>query len=232
MGRTRLFVGPDDMVYLADASGTTGTGTTVGGGVWMLSPELTRTVDLFAFNGTANSPGLVCAVGTPNVFGSIATGNLVLYTVEWNRQPYNNIWKYNLGSGPFPSTTVPVQLATAGIASVNQVLADLCIAPDGKFFTSEYRASAIGGNVSLRIYAEDGLSYLWDSSTAAGGTDPFVNSWCVAVSPDNQYVATGTGNGFIRPMPSDQRDPRSFYIKDDCGGFRRLLSRRRLGHGG
>ena len=196
-GPYHLFVGPDDMVYLADASGATGVGTTVGGGVWMLSPDLTKTVDLFAFNGTANSPGLVCVVGTPNVSGSVASGNLVLYTVEWNRQPYNNIWKYSLGNGPFPCTSALVQLASAGIPSVNQVLADLCIAPDGKFFASEYRLSATGGNVSLRVYAKDGLTYLWDSSTAAGGTDPFVNSWCVAVSPDDQYVATGTGGGSI-----------------------------------
>jgi hypothetical protein len=196
-GPYHLFVGPDDMVYLADASGATGVVTTVGGGVWMLSQDLTKTVDLFAFNGTANSPGLVCAVGTPNVVGSVASSNLVLYTVEWNRQPYNNIWKYNLGNGPFPWTTAPLQLASAGIPSVNQVLADLCIAPDEKFFASEYRLSATGGNVSLRIYAKDGLTYLWDSSTAAGGTDPFVNSWCVAVSPDDLYVATGTGNGSI-----------------------------------
>ncbi|HVM46597.1 MAG TPA: NBR1-Ig-like domain-containing protein [Candidatus Acidoferrum sp.] len=192
-----LSVGPDDMVYLADASGALGVGTTVGGGVWMLSPDLTKTVDLFPFNGTLSSPGLVCAVGTPNVSGSVASGDLVLYTVEWNRQPYNNIWQYNLGRGPFPCTTAPVQLASAGIPSVNEVLADLCIAPDGKFFACEYRLSATGGNVSLRVYAKDGLTYLWDSSTAAGGTDPFVNSWCMAVSPDDQYVATGTGGGSI-----------------------------------
>lgn len=196
-GPYHLLMGPDDMVYLTDASGATGVGTTVGGGVWMLSPDLTKTMDLFAFNGTANSPGLVCVVGTANVFGSVASSNLVLYTVEWNCQPYNNIWKYNMGNGPFPWTTAPVQLASAGISTVNQVLADLYIAPDGKFFASEYRLSATGGNVSLRVYAKDGSTYLWDSSTAAGGTDPFVNSWCVAVSPDDQYVATGTGNGSI-----------------------------------
>jgi hypothetical protein len=196
-GPYHLFVGPDDMVYLADASGATGAGTTVGGGVWMLSPNLTKTVDLFTFNGTANSNGLVCAVGTPDVFGSVASSNLVLYTVEWNRQPYNNIWQYNLGSGPFPWTNAPLPLASAGIPSVNEVLADLSIAPDGKFFASEDRLSATDGNVSLWIYAKDGLTYLWDSSTAAGGTDPFVNSYCVAVSPDDQYVATGTASGSI-----------------------------------
>jgi hypothetical protein len=196
-GPYHLFVGPDDMVYLADASGATGVGTTVGGGVWMLSPNLTKTVDLFTYNGTANSPGLVCVVGTPNVFGSVASTNLVLYTVEWNRQPYNNIWQYGMGNGPFPWTNTPVQLASAGIPSVNEVLADLCIAPDGKFFASEDRLSATGGNVSLWIYAKDGLTYLWDSSTAAGGTDPFVNSYCMAVSPDDQYVATGTASGSL-----------------------------------
>jgi hypothetical protein len=140
---------------------------------------------------------LVCVAGTPIVTGSVASNNLVLYTAEWNRTPYNNIWKYQMNGGPFPWTTAPAQLASAGIGSVNEVLADLCIAPDGKFFTCENRLSATNGNVSLRVFASDGLTALWDSSTAAGGTDPFVNSYGMAVSSDGQYVATGTGSGNI-----------------------------------
>ncbi len=192
-----ISVGPDDSVYLGDASGALTVGTTVGGGVWMLNPDLTTAKDLFTYDGTTASPGLVCVAGTPIATGSVASNNLVLYTAEWNRTPYNNIWKYQMNGGPFPWTAAPTQLASAGIGNINEVLADLCIAPDGKFFTCENRFSATNGNVSLRVFASDGLTALWDSSSAAGGTDPFVNSYGMAVSPDGQYVATGTGGGNI-----------------------------------
>ncbi len=191
----RISVGPDDSVYIADASGATGVGTTVGGGVWLAGADLTTVTDLFTYNGTSGGPGLVCVCATPNVSGSVSANDLVLYTVEWNRQPYNNIWKYSMGGGPFPWMAAPVQLTNAGYPAVNEVLADLSIAPDGKFFASENRNSATGGNVSLWVYASDGLTYLWDSSSAAGGVDPFVGSYGVAVSPDGRYVATGTALG-------------------------------------
>lgn len=193
----KVFVGPDDSVYIADASGALGVGTTVGGGVSMAGPDLTTVTDLFTFNGTTTGAGLVCAASTPFVTGSVASNNLVLYTVEWNRTPYNNLWKYQMNNGPFPFTSSPVQLASAGISNVNQVLPDLYIAPDGKFVTCEHRSSATGGNVTLRIFATDGLTPLWDSSSAGGGTDPFFNSYCVAISPDDQYIAVGNNSGSV-----------------------------------
>ncbi len=193
----KVSVGPDDSVYIADASGATGSGFSVGGGVWMAGADLAAATDLFAFNGTTAGPGLVCVAGTPVVFGAAATSNLVLYTVEWNRTPYNNIWQYQIDEGPLPFGGAPTQLGSAGIPGVNQVLADLCVAPDGKFFTCEHRTSATSGNVSVRVFDFDGVTPLWESATAGNGNDPFVNSYGVAVSPDDRFVATGVGSGMV-----------------------------------
>jgi hypothetical protein len=80
----------------------------------------------------------------------------------------------------------------AGLGSVDEVAADFYLAPDGKFFCSEYRA-AITGTTALWVYdsVANGNCLLWDSLDANGGTDPFSPVYGLSVSPDDQYLALG-----------------------------------------
>jgi hypothetical protein len=248
-GCYRVFVGPDDMVYIADASGGGAAGTTVGGGVWMALPNLATVTDLFPFNGTAGSSQMVCSPGTPNVTGSYAAGTLTLYTMEWNRSGpngYQTVWQYPFytptnatppqpltftGVGtpiplPWQLTNIPNYLESvgtcgstygyggngnpnitvgSGIGSVDEVLGDFYIAPDGKFFCSEER-SANSGTTSLWIYdtIDNGNCLLWDSLDANGGTDPFATCYGMAVSPDDKYMAMGESSASGNPGNDSQ----------------------------
>ncbi|HEV7924931.1 MAG TPA: hypothetical protein VGR14_06225, partial [Verrucomicrobiae bacterium] len=226
-GVYRVFVGPDDAVYIGDASGAEPAGSTLGAGVWMAAPDLSSATNLFPFSGAAGTYGVVCSVGTPNAFGSYAKGNLTLFTCEWNRSGsdalgnpsggFQTIWEYqfytngsplplpwNIANLPYdlpsaggcgstygyagngnPNTTV-----SSGIGSVDEVVADFYIAPDGKLFCSEER-SANTGTTTLWIYdtIANGNCLLWDSLDANNGVDPFATAYGTAVSPDDAYVA-------------------------------------------
>ncbi len=229
-GVWRVFVGPDDMVYIGDASGAAAAGTTVGGGVWMAQPNLASAQDLFPFNGGVGPAQLVCSAGTPIVTGSYAAGTLTLYNCEWNRSGsdangnpsggYQTVWMYPFYTGVNTPLTLPWNLAnlpfdlpsagscgstygyggngnpnvcvSAGIGSVNEVVSDFYVAPDGKFFCSEER-SANTGTTTLWVYdtVANGNCLLWDSLDANGGTDPFATTYGTSVSPDDEYVALG-----------------------------------------
>jgi hypothetical protein len=235
-GVWRVFVGPDDMVYIGDASGAAAAGTTVGMGVIMAVPNLSSAQGLFPFNGGVGAAQLVCTAGTPNVTGSYAAGTLTLYNMEWNRSGsdalgnlsggYQSVWQYLFyTNSPAPNTpialpwnmnTLPFDLPTAGtcgstygysgngnpnvgvgsgIGSVDEVVGDFYIAPDGKFFCSEARSSATG-NVTLWVYdtIANGNCLLWDSLDANGGVDPFAYAYGMSVSPDDKYVAFGNSS--------------------------------------
>ncbi len=187
------FVGPDDSVYIG-ACGADGTGGTAGGAsVWKSDPDITNSVAILKYGLSTTNFG-PCQ-STPFVTGSLATGNLSLYCLMWQYPlpsgPYNNLYQYNIGGGSLPWTAAPVALgANAGNSVASGVLEDLYIAPDGKFFVTQDRNSSVGtGNISLHVFDSAGVNEIWNSSSAAGGVDPFVASYGVAVSPDDLYVA-------------------------------------------
>ena len=196
----RPFVGPDDSVYVGDSGG----GGSGGGGasVWKADPDIISATPVFEYGLSTTNFG--ACQSTPFVTGSLASGNLVVYCLMWNYPQgatYNDLYEYSIGAGPLPWTAAPtIPGANAGNPSSNGVLEDLCQAPDGKFFVAQNRTSSTGGNVSLRVFDSTGATQLWDSSSASGGVDPFVDAYGVAVSPDGQYVATianTTANFFV-----------------------------------
>src|SRR5665213_254791 len=216
----RVFVGTDDVVYIADGDSS----GTVGAGAWMTPPNLSSATNLFPFNGAAAGPG--ANVNSPAIYaqGSYNAGTLNLYTYEWGRSPYQDIWQYPFYSTPGTPLPLPWNLSTApnelsssgscpgvygyppgfnpntdvsaGIGSVEPVVGDFSMAPDGKFFCVEDRSSATGGNTAMWVYDSitNGNCLLWDSADQGGGVDPISTIFSVAVSPDNKYVAMGASS--------------------------------------
>jgi hypothetical protein len=116
-GPYRAFVGPDDMVYVSDGSGA---GSAVGGGVWMLSPDLKTVKALFPYNGATGADGVLVAALATIARGSYANGTLDLYTLEWDRSPYQNVWWYQFyvpGVTPATPVTLPYDLNTNALPS-------------------------------------------------------------------------------------------------------------------
>ena len=204
----KLFVGPDDALYVGDAaSGTIG-------GVWRVDANLTTSVSLFGLgNPSANglSYGLNWgrAIGTPNVTGSLATSDLVLTMTAWDLNlidsvptyspiaaAYQNIYRYNIGSGPLPWFNYPTVVTNPiGIGSVNTVVMDAQIVPDGKYFITAARNSSSDGNTNVCVLDSIGTTVLWDSKTQstayfhdAVNDHLCLRNYSISVSPDDKCV--------------------------------------------
>src|SRR4051794_18359714 len=97
----KCFVGPDDRLYVGDASGIVGSGTAVEP-VSMFDPDVTSVSNLFVFgsNATNNYSGPV--ITTPVVSGSLRSNNLVLHCITANYSSptgtFNNVFRYNIGN--------------------------------------------------------------------------------------------------------------------------------------
>jgi hexosaminidase len=197
-GPFKLFVGTDDSLYIGDA----GSGKI--NGVWVADPNVVTGTALF---NSANVSGSTHTnfgrvIGTPNVTGSLAAGNLVLTASMWDTvtgassDGYNQIYKYNIGSGPLPWKNSPALIYNPiAIGGVNTVLIDAEIAPDGKYFVSAYRSSASDGLTNMCVLNSAGTAVLWDSKTQSAsyfGDTTYdhlsISDHSIAVSPDDKYV--------------------------------------------
>ncbi|HEX3626378.1 MAG TPA: hypothetical protein VH280_13240 [Verrucomicrobiae bacterium] len=200
-GLFKCFVGTDNTLYVGNADTITFSVNPPGNAaVWAVDPNLTTALPLVQTNAILGTG--VSMVSTPFATGSLAQGNLVIYCNLWGfstNGSYVDLFNFNIDGGPVPYLQLPATNTDfGGLANnnVNGVAGDTYIAPDGKFFLSQDRGSAIGaGDVSLWVYAPDGQTYLWDSMSANGGVDPFSGTWGHAVSPDDKYVVCVNGNG-------------------------------------
>ena len=202
----KIFVGPDDKVYMGDASNPTVYSNYATNAVTMFDPNVTVQTPILGWGTASGTFGGV--ISTPVVTGSLAAGNLQLYTFQWGfaaqNGVYNSMYGYNVG-GTAPSTVTPSILAdpTAldGIDTVDTLVMDLAMATNGYFFALVDRTAAVGQDC-LFVYANDALTLLWDSLTASGGTpgtpgsgiDPLSGCFGVSVSPDGKYAACVRGS--------------------------------------
>ena len=95
----RIAVGPDDTLYISDASDPTG-------GIYYTDPDVTTGGNLLAGLGGAQpiagqNHGSI--LSTPVVTGSLASGDLVLYTIDQDLSASapdtgSHVWRYDIGS--------------------------------------------------------------------------------------------------------------------------------------
>ena len=215
----KLAVGPDDALYVGDAS----TGKI--GGVWRVDPNLATSTNIFGLagpstNSATKGTNFGRAIGTPNASGSLAGGNLVLTLTSWDlnlvnssgkfgssASSYQNIYQYNIGAGPLPWTNFPtVVVNPIAIGSVNTVTVDAQIAPDGKYFITAFRSSPSDGTTNVCVLDSTGTTVLWDSKTQSAAyfgdtvSDHLsIANRSIAVSPDDKYVVIqgGLNNNFL-----------------------------------
>ncbi len=190
-GPYRIWVGPDDTLYVADSSGV---GTVAGCPVWMINPDLTTPIEMFAYSGVSggNSGNAGPCQSKPYITGSLGTGDLVLTAYMWNYQgpsasgTYQSIYRYNIGSGPINSSTVwsadPDIIVTNAewgfqtAGGINGVTGDLVCNPTNSYVYMCFNRSNPGGwaagNNQLFVY--DGsthtfTNFIWASSDRLTG---------------------------------------------------------------
>ena len=204
----KLGLGPDDAVYIGDK------GTPSIGGVWRADPNLIGSANIFGLanpstNGVAFGTNFGRSIGTPNISGSLAGGNLVLSLTAWDfdlqnssgsfystAKGYQNIYQYNIGAGALPWKAFPaVVVNPIAYATVNTVTMDVQIAPDGKYFITAYRYNPSEGITNVCVLNSAGTQVLWDSKNISKTyfNDPTVDhldfaNTSISISPDDKYI--------------------------------------------
>ncbi|HEY3914031.1 MAG TPA: hypothetical protein VGN61_06050 [Verrucomicrobiae bacterium] len=214
----RVFVGPDDSVYVGDLAGAYTASLTPGGsisysppggGVWMASPNFSFTTNLFDTNQVST---VYSGVYGLYVTGSVAASNLLVYALEWDLTGSATngtfltppaVWQYYLGTNDIPYEDSPPGLMTVGLG-INGVLGDMTVHPTmGYIYAEQDRTAAAGdsagtgeannNNATLYIYDSTGVTNLWESGI--GGANVFDAAYGIAVSPDGNWLACATGFG-------------------------------------
>ena len=210
----RLKVGQDDdNLYVPDWSDPSGNLYVTDPNV---SPSSVTSYALKPLTGTAATPvgannnhGSVAAV---EVTGSLAAGNLKIFTIDEDYQTDptasgvfegNSLWEYDVNSGPLPWNDPPVlKLLTPTINFVSQTM-DLSYSPaTGYFYASDLRSS---GNEAGVFVADSAGNLLFNSRTesvAEGAAADFLaNLQGVTVSRDGKYMAVLANNNVVTIVP-------------------------------
>ena len=163
------------------------------------------------------------------VYNGFQTNSLVLYTLDEDmnsahvsgvttdpQNDRNSIWKHDIGSVTAPVNVVPTKVfggptGLIGDVATGGITADFTRGPDGKFYTSQYRAAGL--QPGLVVTDANGVK-LWDSLTATKAlTVKEVASGTAANNPADynrdagvnaaDYVMWRNNTGTTAPVPNE-----------------------------
>ena len=191
----RLFVGPDDSLYIADWSDANGGVSVTDANV---ATNALATNVLFGLGGPTASTNMHGSVSSVYVEGSLAGGNLVVFTQDEDLGSRNGVYRYDIGSGPLPYSQPETLAFTYGLGAQ---VAKITRGPDGKWYCSNRRADN-ASTTGVFVLSEDGSTQLWSSRDAwrelVGNPTafdiPFGECRGFDVSADGKYLASIRGN--------------------------------------
>jgi hypothetical protein len=200
----RVKVGEDDNVYITDWSDAAGN-------LLVADPNMSSGSGQMVFQALASGTTAANPITSANnhgsidsavVIGSLAQGNLTVYTVDEDMQSnrddaaklmLESVWRYDIGAGPLPYTGDPPPepfFLNPTMGTIGGQFMDLDRGPDGKVYLANRRSS--GTEPGLFIIDPTG-TLLWQSleaSQAVGETtDILKGTISVAVSADGKYLA-------------------------------------------
>ena len=208
-GPWRMRVAPDNTLLVCDYS-------TAAAALWQFQPDLSNSNLVLAIIGeTAAAAAGIHGdfFGTPLMTGSLAAGNLVLWTADPGMAvpsgttcgpgtgigDYNCAFRYDIGSGPLPWNQKPNYAYTVGLQGIAELRPEVDIGTDGKIICGFGRANM--SNPDIQILDPTGSTLLYTSWDSTGGaSDPWNGSSTsagavgtyagVRVSPDGRYLAS------------------------------------------
>jgi hypothetical protein len=229
-GPWRMSVAPDNTLLVNDFS-------TADAALWQFLPDLSNSNLVLSIIGqtAAAAAGIHGDMfGTPHMTGSLADGNLVLWTADsgmavpnatiapsivlppfsgdsghaTSRGDFNCIFRYDIGSGPLPWNQPPNYAYCMGLAGIGELRTEMTLGNDGKIIAGYGRANL--SNPDIQILDPTGMTQLWDSWHDTGGSsDPWAG---VNGSGVGGPVVGGTYNG-VRVSPDGR-----FFASEDYGG--------------
>jgi hypothetical protein len=191
----RLTLGPDDKLYISDWSDANG-------GLTMTDPDVaTNAVAarvLFGYGGPPTVTNIHGSVSSAWVSGSLAGGDLVVYTQDEDLDFGDGVFRYDIGAGPLPFTGAATPAFRFGL-TFHGILTKIVRGPSGMWYGSNYRADP---GTAAGIFAMDEFGApLWNSLSAwqtltetAGPDIYFSMIRGFNVSPDGKYLAGLKGN--------------------------------------
>jgi len=155
-GPDRMRVNDDSTVLITD--GDQGAANIL----YQFQPDLSSSTVVLGHSSGGPSGDLF---GTPKFVGSLAAGNLVLYTASTGvgvpsdtnciKGPltgsgsFNCIYRYNIGAGPLPWTKRPDYGYTVGLDGIANLRPELDVEADGKVIAGFGRANASNPNLQI-----------------------------------------------------------------------------------
>ncbi len=156
--------------------------------------------------------------GTALMTGSIATGDLVLWTADSGMGvpaatatlgpntavgSFNCLFRYDIGAGPLPWNNPPNYAYTVGLDSIAELRVEMDLGTDGKIIAGFGRANLSNGNI--QILGPMGTNILYNSLhdgadlfNGIKGNNSQVGTYAgVRVSPDGRYLASVDINNAI-----------------------------------
>jgi hypothetical protein len=212
-GPWRMRVAPDNTLLVDDFS-------TTGAALWQFQPDLSDSNLVLSIIGqTAAAAAGIHGdfFGTPLMTGSLAAGNLVLWTADSGMGvpagtttgpgtsvgSYNCVFRYDIGSGPLPWNQKPNYAYTVGLDGIAELRPEVDIGKDGKIIAGFGRANL--SNPDIQILSPDGTTLLYTSGNyPPANLPPPSDPWNgisgsgsqggmyagVRVSPDGRYLAS------------------------------------------
>jgi hypothetical protein len=188
----RLYVGPDDTVFVASCSTVT-----AGGFLGYMNPDLTagNLALTGAYASYTAGDNHTIIMGTPVALGSISTANLSITAMDglYTASPATglSILQWSIGSGPYPSSVTPAVLAVSGLGAF-QTTSDNFMTPTN-FYMMVDRSSGGGGFPILQVFTNTSSppsTAIWDSlsQSLVPSFDVFNNALGMSVSPDGQLL--------------------------------------------
>lgn len=199
----RLSLGPDGSLYIADWSDANG-------GLTMTDADVatnTAAVRVLQHHGgpttVTNTHGSISSVW---VEGSLAGGDLVIYSQDEDLGTRNGVYRYDIGAGPLPYTGEGTLAFTYGLGAQ---LTKIVRGPDGKWYGSNRRAE-FATSAGVFVLSADGSTVLWNSISAwrtfsgnpTARDSYFGETRGIDVSPDGKYLVSfrGATNNPVAPF--------------------------------
>ncbi|MEI9959966.1 MAG: hypothetical protein WDM76_02200 [Limisphaerales bacterium] len=201
----RIYVAANGEIYAADYSDANGN-------IYRENADLTAASQVLAdIGGPPTIPSGQNHGSTTAVYveGSLADGNLVVYTLDEDLQSgvvddRNSLWRYDIGAGTLPSTVVANKVNQSNVL-LPLATSDMQRGADGKWYLSQNRSA--GGEPGVAVLDADGV-VLFDSLTASrtllgnsSASDILRNVTGISVSEDQKWLGLMLNNSDVAVVP-------------------------------
>ena len=180
--------------------------------LYLFSADLSTSNSVFSPIGTAAATAGICGnnFGTAFMQGSLAAGNLVLYTFDPNMPvpadtnclkgpltsvgSYNCVFAYNIGAGPLPWSKRPDYAYTMGLDGIANLRTEGDVGPDGKVYCGFGRANASNPNLQILgpIFTTNGITGDYNNYIAFNAAKDATNwLYCSGVTPPENFAPPG-----------------------------------------